>query len=366
MLRKISLTNVGSVKGEQTLDFSKGKYEYKKNMLTASGELNPIGIFGCNGSGKTILLNALDGIGSLMTSETSYVRSILPNIPNGWKENIIIKLEFVLDGCNFKYVLKKTWHCIISEVLTVDKEKIFTRNRSKHMVYQNNKVIHEVKNQGKNYSALRSIGKEIYNDKGSFYNISTAFQYLASIVYIPVDGDIRGRLIEENKLNDILVNKSSDVKKILKGYGNFPVYDIEFEEGAAGMEGEIHFKNEGDTDFLPEFLMSNGMKSHSKLISTILSMPPGCLVVVDEIERNLHPFVAGKFIETFNKKFDVQLIFSTHNSHLLQVLRPDQIFFSKLEKENCSSKYEKLSESHPNLREVNNIEKMYFGGLLDE
>lgn len=112
--------------------------------------------------------------------------------------------------------------------------------------------------------------------------------------------------------------------------------------------------------------MSHGMKAMSKLLTIILNMKPWTLLVVDELERSLHPFVAKQFIDDINKKFDIELIFSSHNTSLLQNLIPDQIFFTKWDSSKNVSTYKKLSETYPTIREFNNIEKMYFGGLLDD
>ena len=46
------------------------------------------------------------------------------------------------------------------------------------------------------------------------------------------------------------------------------------------------------------------------------------------------------------------------------MLRPDQIFFANWR--NGFSNYKKLSDIYPNIREVNNIEKMYLSNVFDE
>lgn len=45
-------------------------------------------------------------------------------------------------------------------------------------------------------------------------------------------------------------------------------------------------------------------------------------------------------------------------------MRPDQIYFANWK--NCSSSYSRLSRIYPNIREINNIEKMYLSSLFDE
>jgi hypothetical protein len=53
--------------------------------------------------------------------------------------------------------------------------------------------------------------------------------------------------------------------------------------------------------------------------------------VIDELDRKLHPLLSYRFIEYFLEQFqsNSQLIFTTHNTHLLdlQLLRRDEIWF---------------------------------------
>jgi AAA15 family ATPase/GTPase len=153
----------------------------------------------------------------------------------------------------------------------------------------------------------------------------------------------------------------------MKSYKEFPTYDLRVSvDPKLGNEKNLEFSLDNGNIYLPEVLMSNGMKAHSTILSTILSAPKGSLIIVDELERSLHPFVAKQFVEEMNSKFDIQMIFSSHNTNLLQSMRPDQIIFSKWNADESTSTYWKLSEVYPKIREINNIEKMYYGGQFDE
>lgn len=89
--------------------------------------------------------------------------------------------------------------------------------------------------------------------------------------------------------------------------------------------------------------------------------------VVDELDRKLHPLLAYKFIETFlNVEGCGQLVFTTHNTHLmdLELLRRDEIWFVQKKSDNSSTLY---SLSDLRVRPDLNIEKSYmhgrFGGI---
>ena len=105
------------------------------------------------------------------------------------------------------------------------------------------------------------------------------------------------------------------------------------------------------------------MKNQSFLLSVLLSLPEGGIMAIDEIEAGLHPLTIMDFIRVANQK-KIQLIFSSHNTSVLSKLRPDNIVFAHWE--NGYSSYRRLSDIYPNIREVNNIEKMYLSATFDE
>ncbi|HPD12887.1 MAG TPA: AAA family ATPase [Bacilli bacterium] len=125
----------------------------------------------------------------------------------------------------------------------------------------------------------------------------------------------------------------------------------------------MDYGDKKDELIIPKILMSSKMIGQSQLLTLLLLMNEDNLLVVDELDRSLHPLVVKEFIkETMNRK--VQVIFSSHNTHFLQYLRPDQIFFAKWK--NNTSKFNRLSDINENIREVNNIEKMYLSGLFND
>ena len=109
-------------------------------------------------------------------------------------------------------------------------------------------------------------------------------------------------------------------------------------------------------------MISSGMRNAVILVTTILSLTQNSVLYVDEIESALHPSAIKLIIDLVSEK-QIQLVFSSHNTNLLQYLRPDQIYFAKWEK-GFSSLY-RLSKLYPNIRQVNNIEKMYLSKLFD-
>ena len=168
----------------------------------------------------------------------------------------------------------------------------------------------------------------------------------------------------ERDYRDIMVEKSATVKSILSQYREFPMYSFTSRVNDEGRkEYRIELETSNGSLTLPYQIMSSGMLNQSVLLSTLLSLSQNSVLFVDEIEDALHPITILDFIKVAQER-NVQLIFSSHNTYLLQKLRPDQIFFANWK--DGYSTYKKLSDIYPNIREINNIEKMYFSNMFDE
>jgi AAA15 family ATPase/GTPase len=89
---------------------------------------------------------------------------------------------------------------------------------------------------------------------------------------------------------------------------------------------------------------SEGTQRLLDLISVLLTQSPNSVFVIDEIDRSLHPQLTVKFIQLFlelAEKNNIQLIISTHESHLLNldILRQDEIFMVEKNSAGASSLY---------------------------
>jgi len=89
----------------------------------------------------------------------------------------------------------------------------------------------------------------------------------------------------------------------------------------------------------------------------------GKVLLLDEIDRSLHPFLVDYIINLFqsNDSSKAQLIFTTHNTSILSAssLRRDQIWFAQKNEDKATSLY---SLSELKARKDENIEKGYLSG----
>lgn len=77
---------------------------------------------------------------------------------------------------------------------------------------------------------------------------------------------------------------------------------------------------------------SDGVRRLFDLLSVLVTSEKGSVFLYDELDRSLHPQMTLQFIRTYFKiarTMDIQLIITTHESHLLdlKLLRRDEIFF---------------------------------------
>jgi len=99
-------------------------------------------------------------------------------------------------------------------------------------------------------------------------------------------------------------------------------------------------------------------------IESVLSK--GGLLLVDEIEKELHPalvdFIIAKFQSKRTNPNGAQIIFTTHNTELLsmELLRKDQLYFVDKNKEDGASELYSISDF--STRTTENIRKGYLVG----
>jgi len=108
----------------------------------------------------------------------------------------------------------------------------------------------------------------------------------------------------------------------------------------------------------------------SLLYNLLVNKNSNNVYIIDEIGRSLHPYLLKKFLSKLSKEENLygQLVFTTHESHLLDlsILRPDEIWFAEKNSKNGTTEFKTLSEFN-RIRPDLNIRKGYlegrFGGI---
>jgi uncharacterized protein len=147
------------------------------------------------------------------------------------------------------------------------------------------------------------------------------------------------------------INKNPDKKPEIQKYDVKTIH--------AGKEGNKYRLDMGDE--------SNGTQKFFTYAGPWLDvLKNGYVLVVDEINNNLHPYLVRTMIEMFhntnlNRK-NAQLILTTHETSILsqEIFRRDQIWFTEKDEYNATSLYP-LSDFNPR-KDVENLEKNYLNG----
>ena len=86
---------------------------------------------------------------------------------------------------------------------------------------------------------------------------------------------------------------------------------------------------------------------------------------LDEVETSLHTRLVEYLINLFHNSRSAQLIFTTHNTHLLDMtrFRKDQIFFVNKRDDGSSDLYSLFD--YKDFREKMDLEKAYLQGRFD-
>lgn len=381
MLISITLKNVNAIE-ESTIDFSKGSYKFMPENVM--GEIvNPLAIYGHNGSGKTSVLRAMgqlidmmllppDNIEPFIVNEFALLESVKKrknqkDLLAGSIGSIELKFKNE-DGDEYKYLIATTVAGFIcKEELFKNNKMIFKFHFAIGVAYRDEKTLTKV------HPSLVPLLRIYASNKLEDKDIMEAYTFISNFTFIDLPYKNTGNYVHsktffKKRQLDVLEEKSEEVKKLLIRYKHFPIYGIKKDTSKSPYTASSNryyacledgdFKGEIDFHFL-----SSGMVNNSLLLSMVLSVPNNSVIFIDELEQALHPTAIQAFLSIVKEK-KIQLLFTSHNTNTLQYLRPDQIYFAKWRK--GISKYYKLSNIYPNIREVNNIEKMYLSELFEE
>ena len=166
---------------------------------------------------------------------------------------------------------------------------------------------------------------------------------------------------EEKEMDTNMVNMF--VPPVAKAAGTPMVSDVKIE-----LIHEVVDKNNN------KFNIGMGLESESEGTRILFSLAPflkyafeeNKVIVIDELEKSLHPAIVEYIIKMFNNKkinkSNSQLIFTTHATNLLslELFRRDQIWFTEKDLKTAASDLYPLDSF--SVRKDENIQKGYING----
>ena len=391
MLVNFTFKNFRSFKNEMTLSMEAAPIQELSDAVVKScdEELLPVAVmYGANSSGKSNVLKALKAMRDvLLNSVRLNPKDKLDAEPfslelTSGDEPTSFEIQFTLNDSRFRYGFDYIAEAVIAEWLYEKRPgerefELFLRSGNDFKISKtrfaegigkqdatpgnrlfvslvaqlNGKVSQTILDWFSNIEYISGMDGKEYADK--------TLWMLYSNVYI---ADSIMRFFHESELGlDEMVftlDKSSDNPKL-----NAEVVHAIFNQNGEKV---------GSEHFPIEKMESEGTKKMIEIAGPIFdAILNGKILIVDELDAKLHPFLTRKIISLFMDKGinskGAQLIFATHDTNLLniQYLRRDQIWFTEKDKSDSTDLYslvEFRDDAGNKVRNDRNIEKDYING----
>lgn len=330
-------------------------------------------IYGPNGAGKS---NIFKGIGFMRELVIKSIENIpgevlkQPTHKMAQDKKSEFNMQYIINDIRYAYGFVLKDNLVDEEYLYYFEDKnavnIFERKEGAVCFgekFEENKVLLEIiENEiGDNKLLLSCIG-----DKSDIFEINNAFLFFKEYLIIQNSGGTTERknciktMMESEKMRELIISVFRDFDSDIR--------DIKIESSGENLDDkDIRIKfvyDEFETDLYEE--ESTGINKLFDLVLPIIeSFINGKVMIVDEIELNLHRNIAYKIISLFNTHLpnnSAQLIFTSHDISLLSLnlFRNDQIWFAQLGKDRATELYSLVEIK--NIRADENIAKGYIMG----
>jgi uncharacterized protein len=417
MLIEFRVNNHRSLSDEQVLTMESGRVgdesdpRPRKIFGHAESLLTVAGLYGANASGKSNMLSALKFMCDAVVmshrfwspDEGETGEPFVPRDPFAWgpkkKEPSIFEVTFLLEGIQYQYGFQASDECFLEEWLYAwpngrqqvwyERDSITFKfgenlkgeNKLIESVTRPNALFLSVAVQHNHpqlepiFSWFRSFKSiNITNDNYSYvpFRISSAFT-LAQLLKEDSDQQTSGQkaLFSEEELSKPLLEHFRNLLQ----KADLGVVDVRVEQikpGGRRLVPSFFLKHQSTSEdiWLPLKEESKGTQTMFYMALPILQvLQEGGVLLVDELERSLHPALARHIINQFNDPAanpkNAQIIFSTHDTHLLgttlgePALRRDQVWLTEKDAEGATVLYP-LTDYKP--RKNENLERGYLQG----
>lgn len=390
MLVNFTFKNYRSFKNEMTLSMEAASIQELSDAVVKSCEekLLPVAVmYGANSSGKSNVLKALKAMRDvLLNSVRLNPNDRLDAEPfsldlTSSEEPTSFEIQFTLNNSKFRYGFDYTAEAIIAEWLYEKRPgerefELFLRSGSEFNISKTR--------------FAEGIGKQVATPPNRLFVSLVAqlngkvsqsiLDWFSNIEYMSgMDG--KGYA---GKTLDMIYEGKNGSNEVLKFLGNvnlgFSAIEITKDsKGENSIEAKaVHnvFNSDGyiikKISFPIDIMESEGTKKMIDIAGPIFdAIVNGKILIVDELDAKLHPFLTRKIINLFMDKSvninNAQLIFATHDTNLLniQYLRRDQIWFTEKNRADSTDLYslvEFRDEAGNKVRNDRNIEKDYING----
>lgn len=386
--------------------------------------LKTAAVYGANASGKSNLIKAIEYLKNLVQNNQKAIvpQSKRFRLDKQYLDKpTTFRIEYEFENLHFDYAIEvyrgkisTEWLYLIEDINTQDDVLLFKRNKKEILFgeyFQDEDVnfaLKYLKKELDDHISVLNLCYNIFENNKTLDIASDAFEKITIINPETIDPDYASDILMNPKAKDFakeLLNKSNTgiedlvVEKINADLF-FGIDDNSFKnelidylesnipDGLSVSDGVVHFIRKGSYnaftkedeeyyvlvlktkhffsdslfDFEEESDGTNRIFELSNVFEKLIT-EKGYVFIIDELERSMHPLLAKELLKlyTSNKTIKSQLIFTTHESHLLDndLLRRDEIWFTE-KKQDGSTEFYPLSNFNPRGDKV--LERGYLEG----
>jgi uncharacterized protein len=344
-----------------------------KEISNHNGITNLLCLKGGNASGKTSAMKVLSFIAEFSKDSFNYKpeEEIKYDTFFNNSEPSEFFIEFIVNNIEYEYLIELTKKKVLSEAIyRKDKRRTLIFKRTNNKIEKNSLFVF------KNDIILR--------DNASF--ISTAYQYeikeikeiylffskiITNVSYIGLTHDFFDpALLSDfyNRNKDLLSFTINKIKQFDTGIVDIKIEFFENEKKEKIYFPVFYHKKGDSVNQLNYLSQSSGTKAlFLYLVLYYLVLQTGGVLALDEFDISLHPDILPHLVELFNNNTEnqnnAQLIFSTHNSDVLDIMGKYRTYL--FNKENGASYCYRLDEINDNLiRNDRSILSLYKSGKI--
>jgi hypothetical protein len=377
MVLEIRLSNFFSLRDEVVLNLQAANLQTKKakdlegNTFVCNDErmLKTVAIYGANASGKSSVIKAIRACVQMIFDSHNYNENTVFGFkPFKFGEAgapSCFFVRFMIGGVEYEYSFSMTNREIITEALYFypngRRSMVFTRDERKGSqkkdIYEFKSVIRRPADVAANTSKKTLfISRASQMDREIAKRVFNYFSEHFVLNYVGYNASSVTTLLNENKTQFLKALRIADSD----------IVDIDSHALVSQLKITTYHRNNPAIPFDFYTEESSGTQILFNMMLTILDIIKGNkLLLIDEIETSLHTKLVEYIIAMFHHSESAQLIYTTHNTYLLDTnkLRKDQIYFVNKRSDGSSDLYSLFD--YKDFRENMDLEKAYLQGRFD-
>ena len=361
----------------------KNSVAFRKNKI-----LKTAVIYGANASGKSNLLKALSFFKNLTRNMNKVIQSVdklgyapyLLNTKNKVKPSKF-EMIFTIDDTKYTYGFSNDADKVYEEYLYADEKgknsRLFYRNGLGEDYVNAGKFKEGAPFFDKVNKKIKLLDNRLFlwkcdEEKGQISH--KILKYMSNIKLIDASESnnytgITNKMIKDDdnlskKIVDFIQKMDTGIKDIhhkeedipadmldfLRNFPNFP-NDISPDKMKAISINTSHDAYNEKNELIGKELFdlndeSTGTQKLFQILGPVFdSLENGNVLLIDELEASLHPFITATIVKLFNSEYNengAQLIFTTHDLNVFSLFNRDQIWFAQKDKFGASEFYSLL------------------------